>query len=106
VTVEAQVLDAEQPHIAVMLEQSHGVGITSVATHADGARPVALGAGRWRSVCTFPALPLHSGEYVVSAYLFDSKALVVYDEWYHHQHFRFENPTLTPGLVQLPHHWS
>lgn len=106
VTVEAEVLDGEQPHMAVMLEQSHGVGITSVATHADGARPVAVGPDRWRVVCTFPDLPLHSGEYVVSAYLFDSKALVVYDEWYHHQHFRFEFPTLTPGLVRLPHRWS
>ena len=106
VTVEAQVLDGEQPHIAVMLEQSHGVGITSVATHADGARPVQVAPGRWRSVCTFPELPLHSGEYVVSAYLFDSKALVVYDEWYQFKHFKFEYPTLTPGLVRLPHHWS
>ena len=106
VTVEAQVLDGEQPHVAVMLEQSHGVGITSVATHADGARPVNVGGDRWRSTVVFPDLPLHSGEYVVSAYLFDSQALVVYDEWYHYQHFKFEYPTLTPGLVRLPHHWK
>jgi lipopolysaccharide transport system ATP-binding protein len=106
VTVDAHVESGEQPHIAVMLEQSHGVGITSVATHADGARPIALGAGRWRATVTFPALPLHSGEYVVSAYLFDSKALVVYDEWYQYLHFKFEYPTLTPGLVRLPHSWS
>ena len=106
VTVEAEVQGGEQPHVAVMLEQSHGVGITSVATHADGARPVAAGPDCWRVTCTFPDLPLHSGEYVVSAYLFDTKALVVYDEWYQYQHFRFENPTLTPGLVRLPHRWS
>ncbi|WP_374664931.1 ABC transporter ATP-binding protein [Ramlibacter sp.] len=106
VTVEALVEGGEMPHIAVMLEQSHGVGITSVATHADGAHPQAVGPDLWRSVCTFPDLPLHSGEYVVSAYLFDSKALVVYDQWYQHQHFRFHFPTLTPGLVRLPHHWS
>lgn len=106
VSVEAQLGDGEQPHIAVMLEQSHGVGITSVATHADGAAPISLGQGRWRATVTFADLPLHSGEYVVSAYLFDSKALVVYDEWYHYLHFKFEYPTLTPGLVRLPHSWS
>jgi lipopolysaccharide transport system ATP-binding protein len=106
VTVEASVLDGEQPHIGVMLEQSHGVGITSVATHVDGAVPVSLGNGLWRSTLTFPQLPLHSGQYVVSAYLFDSKGLVVYDQWYQYRHFLFDYPTPTPGLVRLPHSWS
>lgn len=106
VTVEAYVESGERPHVAVMLEQSHGVGIASVATHADGAKPRDLGGGRWRATVTFPALPLHSGEYVVSAYLFDSQALVVYDEWYQYLHFKFEYPTLTPGLVRLAHSWS
>ena len=106
VSVQAKLESGEQPHMAVMLEQSHGVGITSVATHADGAVPTDLGGGRWRATVTFPDLPLHSGEYVVSAYLFDSKALVVYDEWYHYLHFKFEYPSLTPGLVRLPHSWS
>ena len=106
VTVEAQALAGEQPHIGVMLEQSHGVGITSVATHADGTQPVHVGNGIWRSTLTFPDLPLHSGQYVVSAYLFDSKGLVVYDQWYHYLHFRFHFPSQTPGLVRLPHRWS
>ncbi len=106
VTVEASVLDGEQPNIGVMLEQSHGVGITSVATHVDGAKPVHLGNGVWRSTLTFPQLPLHSGQYVVSAYLFDSKGLVVYDQWYQYRHFLFDFPTPTPGLVRLPHTWS
>jgi len=90
----------------VMLEQAHGVGITSVATHADGSVPVNLGQGRWRSTVTFPELALQSGEYVVSGYLFDSKGLVVYDQWYQYLYFKFEYPTLTPGLVRLPHFWS
>jgi lipopolysaccharide transport system ATP-binding protein len=106
VTVEARLPAGEHPQIGVMLEQVHGVGITSVQTLADGAAPVSLGQGRWRATVTFTDLPLHSGEYVVSAYLFDSKALVVYDQWYQYQHFKFEYPTLTPGLVRLPHYWS
>lgn len=106
ITVDAQLADSEQPQVMVMLEQSHGVGITTVATHVDKVRPIKLGEGRWRVAVTFPELPLHSGSYVVSAYLFDSKALVIYDEWYQYLHFRFENPTLTPGLVKLPHTWS
>ena len=106
VTVTARMSTDERPNMAVMLEQSHGVGITSVATHAEGFAPVHLGNGVWQATLTFPDLPLHTGEYVVSAYLFDSQGLVVYEEWYHYLHFSFVHPSLTPGLVRLPHFWS
>lgn len=92
--------------MAVMLEQYHGVGITSVATHAEGVQPQRMPNGQWRVTLTFPDLPLHSGEYVVSAYLFDSQGLVVYEEWYQYLHFQWVSPSLTPGLVRLPHFWS
>lgn len=106
VTVEAFCKGGEMPSIGVMLEQAHGVGITSVATHADGAQPVALGDGKWRATLTFPDLPLHTGEYVLSAYLFDSQGLVVYEQWPDHLRFKHVHSSLTPGLVRLPHHWS
>jgi lipopolysaccharide transport system ATP-binding protein len=96
----------ERPNIGFMIEQSRGVGITSLATHEEGAVPTQVEPGVWRSVLTFPDLPLHSGEYVVSAYLFDQSGLVVYDQWYQFMHFRFIKPTLMPGLVKLPHHWT
>jgi lipopolysaccharide transport system ATP-binding protein len=96
----------ERPNIGFMIEQSRGSGITSLATHEEGAAPQPLGDGLWRSVLTFPDLPLHSGEYVVSAFLFDTSGLIVYEQWYQFLHFRFVTPTLMPGLVRLPHHWS
>lgn len=106
VTIAARVADGEQPHMGVMLEQAHGVGITVAATHADGARPVLGSDGLWRATVTFPDLPLHSGEYVISAYLADSKGLVIYDEWHHCNTFVWEVPSLVPGLLQLPHRWN
>ena len=106
VTVVARLADHEQPNVGVMLEQAHGVGITVAVTHADGAAPVRGADGLWRTTVTFHDLSLHSGEYVVSAYLLDSKGLVVYDEWLHHTTFAWEFPTLVPGLVQLPHRWT
>lgn len=106
VTVLAETRDAAAPSIAVMLEQSYGVGITSLATHAEGVTPTRLPSGLWQVVLRFPDLPLHSGDYVVSAYLFDSDGLIEFDKWYQHQHFRYVNPTKTPGLVQLPHRWE
>ncbi len=106
VTVTAQIESDEQPSIAVMLQQSHGVGITAVATHTEGIAPACLGSGRWQSTLTFPELPLHSGDYVVSAYLFDTPGLVVYDEWLRCVEFKLVSPSRLPGLVRLPHRWS
>ena len=106
VTVTARGRGAEQPHIGFMIEQSKGVGITSLATHEDGAAPVQLEDGTWRCVLTFPDLPLHSGDYVISAYLFDGTGLTVYDQWFQFLHFSFIFPKPLPGLVRLPHRWS
>lgn len=106
VTIKARGRGAERPHIGFMIEQSKGVGITSLATHEDGAHPVQQPDGTWCSVLTFPDLPLHSGDYVISAFLFDETGLAVYDEWFQFMHFRFIFPKPLPGLVRLPHHWS
>jgi lipopolysaccharide transport system ATP-binding protein len=110
ITVEAAAHGDEMPSIGVMLEQHPGVGITSVATHAEGiALSVAGqkdGFTTWKVTLTFNDLPLHSGEYVLSFYLFDAKGLLVYDEWKDYLHFLWVSPSLTPGLVRLPHFWS
>lgn len=98
------------PSFGVMLEQVCGVGIASVASHADGVVAERLDTGAngstWQISLTFDQLPLHSGHYVLSFYLFDSAGLVVYDEWKNHLAFQWISPSLTPGLVKLPHHWS
>lgn len=105
VTIRARGRGAERPHIGFMIEQSKGVGITSLATHEEGVAPLQLNDGTWQSVLTFPDLPLHSGDYVISAFLFDETGLAVYDEWFQFLHFRFIFPKPLPGLVRLPHHW-
>lgn len=106
VTLRARARMDEAPSFGVMLEQLHGVGITSVASHADGVAPRALAPGVWQMALSFPDFPLHSGEYVLSAYLFDAQGLVVYDQWMHCTAFKWTYPSVTPGLVRLPHHWG
>jgi len=110
IRVQAVTRQLEVPSIGVMLEQFQGVGITSVATHAEGVLPTALttanGCTTWQVTLTFPRLPLHSGQYTLSFYLFDAQGLVVYDEWKDYIVFQWVNPSLTLGLVQLPHQWS
>jgi lipopolysaccharide transport system ATP-binding protein len=106
VTITVRGRGEECPNIGFMIEQSQGVGITSLGTHEEGVTPRRMADGVWQSVLTFPDLPLHSGDYVISAYLFDATGLVVYDEWLHYLHLRFVAPKLMPGLVQLPHRWE
>jgi lipopolysaccharide transport system ATP-binding protein len=93
-----------------MLEQFKGVGIMSLATHAEGIKPVAIrqvaGHTEWSVSLTLTDLPLHSGTYALSFYLFDAQGLVVYDEWKNHIVFDWISPSLTPGLVRLPHVWA
>ncbi len=66
--------------------------------------PVQLADGSWRSVLSFPDLPLHSGDYVISAFLFDETGLAVYDEWFQFLHFSFifPMPVAGPGAVAAP----
>lgn len=97
---------SEIPNIGFMIEQKNGVGITCIATHEEGVEPVLQPDGTWQTVLRFPDLPLHSGDYVVSAYLFDRSGLAVYDHWFQYQTFRFVFPKPLPGLVRIPHTWS
>jgi len=110
IRVRAISVSDEVPSVGVMLEQFQGTGITSVATHAEGAKLTALdsrnGWTTWQVTLTFPQLPLHSGQYSLSFYLFDAQGLVVYDEWKDFIVFQWLSPSLTPGLVRLPHQWS
>ena len=106
ITLVAQAPGDEQPSFGVMIEQAHGPGITSVTTHDDHAKPHSLGNGLWRATIRFSQLPLHSGEYVVSAYLFDSQGLVVYEQWMGCARFQHLYPLSMPGLVRLPHQWE
>lgn len=106
VTLIAEMPGDEVPALAIMLERSDGVGITAAGTHVDFFTPVRLPDGCWRACVRFPDIPLYSGEYVVSGYLFDAKGVIVYDEWRHCERFMHVFPTLETGIVRLAHEWS
>ena len=110
ITVQAVASGSEAPSVGIMLEQYQGVGITSLATHAEGVALTAIssvdGWTTWEVTLTFPDLPLHSGQYSLSFYLFDAQGLVIYDEWKDSILLQWLRPSLTPGLVRLPHRWS
>ena len=106
VTVRARAPQGVQPHIGLLIEQLDGFGVTSVATHFDGTTPHQQDDGAWMATVTFPDVPLHTGQYKVSAYLFDSSGMVVYDEWKDCAKFAQVFAQSTPGVVRLPHAWT
>lgn len=107
ITVRAHAPAGERPNVGVMLEQAGGgVGITTAGTHVDGVNVMQDESGAWVATVTFTNLPLHTGQYSVSVYLFDAMGLVVYDEWKDCARFQHVFPQSTPGLVHLPHVWS
>lgn len=106
IRITATCHDETPPSIGVMLEQVNGPGITSVVTHVDGVQPRLIGESLWEIRITFDKLPLHSGEYVLSGFLFDSQGMVVYDYWKECQVFTFASAIPTPGLVRIPYTWS
>ena len=62
VTMRARVAGAERPNFGLMIEQLHGVGITSITTHSDGVEPVRKSDGLRCATETLPPLPAHSSE--------------------------------------------
>lgn len=105
IRITARMPEGACPSLALMIEQAHGVGITTTGTHADGVRPRHLGDGVWRAEVVFADLSLHTGEYVLSAYLFDEHGLTVYEEWPACARILHVFAETTPGLVRLPHEW-
>lgn len=107
IRIRARTPSGECPQVGLMIEQAGGgMGITTVGTHVDGHAMVKNAQGAWEATVCFSNLPLHTGQYSVSAYLFDAMGLVVYDEWKHCACFTHVLPDSTPGLLRLPHAWS
>ena len=106
VCMRAQLPPNETPQFGVMLEQLHGTGVTSAGTHYDNVVATHLGDGLWQAKLRFPKIQLFSGQYTVSAYLFDLQGLVVYDEWLYCIKFQHIFAGSTPGIVRLEHSWE
>ena len=107
ITVQAYVPGSERPNIAVLLERADNVCISGLGTHGEGGVPPRmLEPGLWQSTLTFPELPLYSGEYQITVFLFDQTGTLVYEEWRACQRFVVINPTLEIGLLRLAHRWT
>lgn len=106
ITLTARMPNGERPNIAVMVERSDRVCVTAVGTHIDGVAPTRIDEGLWRATVTFPAIRLYSGEYLLTAYLFDTEGTLIYEQWTDCRRFFVVFPTREIGIVRLSHAWS
>ncbi len=92
-------------HLAVAVDSLDGRCLFSAATHVDGVGPCS-GATAYRVRLAIPALPLASGTFAVSAFLFDDTGLHICDQVVVPEAFGVRAGKWTGSLLALPHHWE
>jgi lipopolysaccharide transport system ATP-binding protein len=92
-------------HVGVSLDSGDGTRVVGVATQYDNVTPPA-GAGRHRVKVRFHGLPLAQGTYSVSAYLFDTSGLHVYDQAVLTDHLGPASESWAPALLDVAHVWE
>jgi lipopolysaccharide transport system ATP-binding protein len=106
ITLTAIAPSGETPHMAAMIERADKVCVTAVGTMVEGVVPRSVGENQWEITLTFPQVPLYSGEYLLTAFLFDHSGTLVYEQWTDCKRFMVVYPTREIGIVRLPHTWS
>ena len=92
-------------HLGVAVDSQDGRCLFSAATHWDGVPPYS-GATAYTVRLAIPALPVAGGTFAVSAFLFDSNGLHLYDQVVASGALRVVGPRWTPSLLQLDHAWT
>jgi lipopolysaccharide transport system ATP-binding protein len=93
------------PTFATGFALPDGQIFTSAYTLFDGVNIARDAQGRGQATVVFEKLPLMKGRFSVGAYLFDERALHVYDVVLQAATVVVTQPGVHQGFVQLPHHW-
>lgn len=93
------------PTFATGFALPDGQIFTSAYTLFDGVTLERDAQGRGQATVVFEKLPLMKGRFSVGAYLFDERALHVYDVVLQAATVVVTQPGVHQGFVQLPHHW-
>ena len=94
------------PTFATGFALPDGQIFTSVYTLFDGIAIERDAQGRGQATVVFEKLPLMKGRFSVGAYLFDERALHVYDVVLQAATVNVTQPGVHQGFVQLPHRWQ
>ena len=94
------------PTFATGFALPDGQIFTSAYTLFDGIAIKRDAQGRGQATVVFEKLPLMKGRFSVGAYLFDERALHVYDVVLQAATVNVTQPGVHQGFVQLPHRWQ
>jgi lipopolysaccharide transport system ATP-binding protein len=94
------------PTFATGFALPDGQIFTSAYTLFDGIAIERDTQGRGQATVVFEKLPLMKGRFSVGAYLFDERALHVYDVVLQAATVNVTQPGVHQGFVQLPHRWE
>jgi lipopolysaccharide transport system ATP-binding protein len=94
------------PTFATGFALPDGQIFTSAYTLFDGIAIERDAQGRGQATVIFEKLPLMKGRFSVGAYLFDERALHVYDVVLQAATVNVTQPGVHQGFVQLPHRWQ
>ena len=94
------------PTFAMGFALPDGQIFTSAYTLFDGIAIKRDAQGRGQATVVFEKLPLMKGRFSVGAYLFDERALHVYDVVLQAATVNVTQPGVHQGFVQLPHRWQ
>ena len=94
------------PTFATGFALPDGQIFTSAYTLFDGVPIKRDAQGRGQATVVFETLPLMKGRFSVGAYLFDERALHVYDVVLQAATVVVTQPGVHQGFVQLPHRWQ
>jgi lipopolysaccharide transport system ATP-binding protein len=94
------------PTFATGFALPDGQIFTSAYTLFDGIAIERDAQGRGQATVVFEKLPLMKGRFSVGAYLFDERALHVYDVVLQAATVNVTQPGVHQGFVQLPHRWK
>jgi lipopolysaccharide transport system ATP-binding protein len=94
------------PTFATGFALPDGQIFTSAYTLFDGVQIERDSAGRGQATVVFHKLPLMKGRFSVGAYLFDERALHVYDVVLQAATVNVVQDGVHQGFVQLPHTWQ
>ena len=94
------------PTFATGFALPDGQIFTSAYTLFDGIAIVRDAQGRGQATVVFEKLPLMKGRFSVGAYLFDERALHVYDVVLQAATVNVVQDGVHQGFVQLPHTWK
>ena len=91
-------------HVGVAVDSKDGRCVFGTTTQRDGRPPLA-GATRHVVALRLPTLPVATGSFLVSAFLFDETGLHTFDRVIVPNAFTVPSEQWTPSLLALQHEW-